>query len=124
MDVLALSEWVSVNIGWPVVGWTLLGAVVLLALATVAYEVTGEVQRKRRNKQRRRGARCSARHGRRLWTALLAEGIAEAMRVQAQQCPVLPLYAEDARTAAEGAVDLALVARALRAACGEGRRTP
>ena len=56
MDVLALSEWVSTNIGWPVVGWTLLGAVVLLAVATYAYEVTGEVQRKRRNKQRRRGA--------------------------------------------------------------------
>ena len=51
MDVLALSEWVSTNIGW-----TLLGAVVLLAVATFAYEVTGEVQRKRRNKQRRRGA--------------------------------------------------------------------
>ena len=56
MDVLALSEWVSTNIGWHVVGWTLLGAVVLLAVATFAYEVTGEVQRKRRNKQRRRGA--------------------------------------------------------------------
>lgn len=47
----ALSEWVSTNIGWPVVGWTLLGAVVLLAVATVAYEVTGKVQRKRRIKR-------------------------------------------------------------------------
>ena len=60
MDVLALNEWVSTNIGWPVVGWpvvgwTLLGAVVLLAVATVAYEVTGKVQRKRSNQQRRRG---------------------------------------------------------------------
>ena len=55
-------------------------------------------------------------------SALLAESIAEGMRVQAQQCPVLPLYAEDARIVAEGAVDLALAARALRAACGrEGR---
>ena len=53
--MLALSEWVSSEIGWPVVGWTLLEAVVLLAVATFAYEVTGEVQRKRRNKQRRRG---------------------------------------------------------------------
>ena len=50
--MLALSEWVSVNIGWPVVGWTLLGAVVLLAVTWVAYEVTGEVQRKRRIKRR------------------------------------------------------------------------
>ena len=54
--MLALSQWISTNIGWHVVGWTLLGAVVLLAVATFAYEVTGEVQRKRRNKQRRRGA--------------------------------------------------------------------
>ena len=57
-------------------------------------------------------------------SAVLAESIAEGMRVQAQQCPVPLLYAEDARAAAEGAVDLALVARALRAACGGGRRTP
>ena len=55
---------------------------------------------------------------------LLAESIAEGMRVQAEKCPVPLLYAEDARTAAEGAVDLALVARALRTACGGGRRTP
>ena len=58
------------------------------------------------------------------WSALLAESIAEGMRVQAQQCPVPLVYAEDASRAAEGAVDLALVARALRAACGGGRRTP
>ena len=45
--MLALSEWVSANIGWPVVGWVLTGAVVLLAVAIVAYEVTGEIQRKR-----------------------------------------------------------------------------
>lgn len=57
-------------------------------------------------------------------SAVLAGSIAEGMRVQAQQCPVPFEYAEDARTAAEGAVDLVLVARALRAACGGGRRTP
>ena len=48
--MLALSQWISTNIGW-----TLLGAVVLLAVATVGYEVTGEVQRKRRIRKRRRG---------------------------------------------------------------------
>ena len=57
-------------------------------------------------------------------SAVLAESIAEGMQVQAEKCPVPLLYAEDARTAAEGAVDLALVARALRAACAGGRRTP
>ena len=36
------------------------------------------------------------------WAALLAESIAEGMHVQAEKCPVPLLYAEDARTAAEG----------------------
>ena len=58
------------------------------------------------------------------WAALLAESIAEGMQVQAEKCPVPLVYAEDARSAAEGAVDLVLVARALRATCGEGPRTP
>ena len=44
--MLALSERVSEAIGWPVVGWWLTGFVVVLAVAWVACEVTGEIQRK------------------------------------------------------------------------------
>ena len=48
----ALSEWVSATIGWPVVGWWIAGFMV----AVVAYEVTGEVQRKRRIARREGGS--------------------------------------------------------------------
>ena len=46
--MLAASEWVSATLGWPTVGWWLTGFVVAVAVAIVAYEVTGEIQRKRR----------------------------------------------------------------------------
>ena len=53
--MLALSEWISGNIGWPVVGWWMAGFVVVVAVAIAAYEVTGEVQRRRRIRERERG---------------------------------------------------------------------
>ncbi len=46
--MLAASTWISENIGWPVVGWWLTGFVLVVAVAVVAYEITGEVRRKRR----------------------------------------------------------------------------
>lgn len=59
--MLELSLWVSENIGWPVVGWWMTGFVVALAVAVTAYEVTGEIGRKRRLRERaardREGAR-------------------------------------------------------------------
>ena len=49
--------------------------------------------------------------------ALLAEGIAEGMRVQAARCPVPDGYADDARGVADGAAVLVRGIEALRAAC-------
>ena len=48
--MLAASTWISENIGWPVV-----------AVATVAYEVTGEIRRKRRIARREAGQRAGER---------------------------------------------------------------
>ena len=55
--MLAASQWVSATVGWPMVGWTLLAIVVVLAVAMVAYEVTGEIRRKRRIARREAGQR-------------------------------------------------------------------
>ena len=55
--MLAASEWVSATVGWPMVGWVLFAIVLVLAVAMVAYEVTGEVRRKRRIARREAGLR-------------------------------------------------------------------
>ena len=55
--MLAASTWISENIGWPVVGWWLTGFVLVLAVVWVAYEVTGEIRRKRRIARREAGKR-------------------------------------------------------------------
>ena len=54
--MLALSECVSSAIGWPVVGWWLTGFVVAVAVAWAAYEVRGEILRKRRIREREAGS--------------------------------------------------------------------
>ena len=46
--MLAASQWISATVGWPMVGWALFAVVLVLAAVMVAYEVTGEVRRKRR----------------------------------------------------------------------------
>ncbi len=44
---LTLSEWISVNVGWPVVGWILFCLIAAVAVAWIVYEVTGEIRRTR-----------------------------------------------------------------------------
>ena len=53
--MLAASTWISENIGRPVVGWWLTGFVLGIAVAWIAYEITGEVRRKRRIERREAG---------------------------------------------------------------------
>lgn len=53
--MLAASQWISENIGWPVVGWALFAIVLGIAVAIVAYEITGEGRRKRRIERREAG---------------------------------------------------------------------
>ena len=65
--MLAASEWVSVAIGWPVVGWWMTDFVVTLAVVVVACEVTGEVRRRRRIARREAEQREGVRHGRQRW---------------------------------------------------------
>ena len=51
-----MNEWLvalSYAIHWPTVGWVGIVAVLLLAVVWVAYEVTGEIRRKRRIARRR-----------------------------------------------------------------------
>ena len=60
--MLAASQWISATVGWPVVGWPVVGwvlfaIVLVLAVVMVAYEVTGEVRRKRRIARREAGQR-------------------------------------------------------------------
>ena len=55
--MLAASQWISATVGWPVVGGALLVAVLVLAAVWVAYDVTGEVRRKRRIARREAGKR-------------------------------------------------------------------
>ena len=52
--MLAASEWISTTIGWPVVGWVLVGGIVVYVAVLVAYEVTGEIRRRKRHIARRR----------------------------------------------------------------------
>ena len=52
--MLEASEWISTTIGWPVVGWVLVGGIVVYVAVLVAYEVTGEIQRRKRRNARRR----------------------------------------------------------------------
>lgn len=46
-------EALSYAIDWPTVGWTMFGIVVTLAVAIAGYEITGEIQRKRRIARRK-----------------------------------------------------------------------
>ena len=46
--MLASSTWISEIIGWPVVGLALFAIVLGIAVAWIAYEITGEVRRKQR----------------------------------------------------------------------------
>ena len=55
--MLAASTWISENIGWPVVGLALFAIVLGIAVAMVAYEITGEVRRKQRIERRGAGQR-------------------------------------------------------------------
>ena len=53
-------ERLSFAIDWPTVGWIGVGVVLTLAVVWAAYEITGEVQRKRRIRARLAALR---RHG-------------------------------------------------------------
>lgn len=55
--MLAASTWISENIGWPIVGLALFAIVLGIAVAWIAYEITGEVRRKRRIERREAGQR-------------------------------------------------------------------
>ena len=55
--MLAASTWISENIGWPVVGLALFAIALGIAVAMVAYEITGEDRRKRRIERRCAGQR-------------------------------------------------------------------
>ena len=55
--MLAASTWISENIGWPIVGLALFVIVLGIAVAWIAYEITGEGRRKQRIERREAGQR-------------------------------------------------------------------
>ena len=50
---MTLLEALSLAIDWPTVGWTMLAIVLTLAVAIAGYEITGEIQCKRRIARRK-----------------------------------------------------------------------